>query len=184
MEAKTASIIDSGHHKHMNRLITYEWTMLHLGFRLNWLLLCYLAMVVGNNESEKTMKNAGGWQFRFSWRCSGRTRDTSPDGAHLGLHLKPLLDAAIGQVPAMYCPGSCHGRRIPIKHTNTNNTQLLASNYGTFWSLVVYVNSGTRNGPFTQLINTTSCVKMWNSTIGAEELMDISSYQTLSADKK
>jgi hypothetical protein len=67
---------------------------------------------------------------------------------------------------------------------NTNKTQLLASNYGTFWSLVVYENCGTRNGPSTQLIDATSFVLMWNATIGAEELTDISSYQTLSGDKK
>jgi len=39
------------------------------------------------------------------------------------------------------------------------------------------------NGPSTQLINATSCVTMWDATIVAEELANISSYQTLSADK-
>ena len=67
---------------------------------------------------------------------------------------------------------------------NTNKTQFLASNYGTFWSLVVYENFGTSNGPSTQLINATSFVLIWNTTIGAKELTDISSsYQTLSGDK-
>jgi hypothetical protein len=33
---------------------------------------------------------------------------TLPDGPHPGLHLKPL-DAAIGRVTALYCPGSRHG---------------------------------------------------------------------------
>ncbi len=66
---------------------------------------------------------------------------------------------------------------------NTNKTQLLASNYGTLKTLVVYENFGAQNGPSTQLIDVTSCVKMWNATIGAEELADISSYQTLSGDK-
>ena len=41
---------------------------------------------------------------------------------------------------------------------NTNKTQLLASNYSTFWSLVVYENFGTQNGPSTQLIDVTSFV--------------------------
>ena len=41
---------------------------------------------------------------------------------------------------------------------NTNKAQLLASNYGTFWSLVVYENFGTWNGPSTQLIDTKSFV--------------------------
>ncbi len=67
---------------------------------------------------------------------------------------------------------------------NTKKTQLLASNYGTYWSLVVCENFGTQNGPVTQLIDATSFVWMWNATIGAEELAVISSYQKLSADKK
>jgi hypothetical protein len=41
---------------------------------------------------------------------------------------------------------------------NTNKTQLLASNYGTFWSLVVCENFGTQNGPITQLVDATSFV--------------------------
>jgi hypothetical protein len=90
-------------------------------------------------------------------RCGGTTRGTSPKGAPPGLHSKPL-DAAIGQVPAPYCPGSRHGQRIRMKHTNTNKTQFLASNYGTFRSLVVYENCGTHNGPSTQLITATSFV--------------------------
>jgi hypothetical protein len=43
---------------------------------------------------------------------------------------------------------------------NTNKTQLLASNYGTFRALVVCENSIPQNGPSTQLINATSCIKM------------------------
>ena len=35
----------------------------------------------------------------------------SPNGAHLGLHVKPR-DAAIGRVHVPYCPGGLHGRRI------------------------------------------------------------------------
>ena len=44
------------------------------------------------------------------WQCSNTTWGTSPDGAHPGLHLKPL-DASIGQMPAPYCPG---GRSINL----------------------------------------------------------------------
>ena len=58
---------------------------------------------------------------------------------------------------------------------NTNETQLLASNYGTFWLLVVCENFVPQNGP--------SLVKMWNATIVAEEFSYISSCQMLSADK-
>jgi hypothetical protein len=56
---------------------------------------------------------------------------TSPDGAHPGLHSKPL-DAAIGRVHAPYRPGGHHGQRIRSKNTkHSNKTQLLTSNYGT-----------------------------------------------------
>ncbi len=40
----------------------------------------------------------------------------SPDEAHPGFHSKPL-DAAIGQVPAPYSPGSRHDQQIQMKHT-------------------------------------------------------------------
>ena len=40
-----------------------------------------------------------------------------------------------------------------------------------------------RIGPSTQLINVTSFIWMWNATIGAEELANISSYQMLREDK-
>ncbi len=62
---------------------------------------------------------------------------------------------------------------------NTNKTQLLASNYSTFWALVISENFIPQNRPSTQLIDAPSF-----NTIGAEVLAVISSYQTLSADKK
>jgi hypothetical protein len=67
---------------------------------------------------------------------------------------------------------------------NTNKTQLLTSNYGTFWALVISENFIPQNGPSTQLIDATSFNQMRNTTIGAEELTVISYYQTFSADKK
>ncbi len=66
---------------------------------------------------------------------------------------------------------------------NTNKKLFLPSDYGTNQSLVVYENFIPPKGPSTQLINATSCVKMCDVMIGAEELADISSYQTLSTDK-
>jgi hypothetical protein len=66
---------------------------------------------------------------------------------------------------------------------NTNKTLFLASNYSTSWSLVVYEILIPPKGPSTQLVDVTSCVKMRDDTIGAEELSYILSYQTLSADK-
>ena len=62
---------------------------------------------------------------------------------------------------------------------NTNKPQLLASNYGTFRALVNSENFIPQNGPSSQLIDAASFVKMWDSTIGAEELAVVSSYQTL-----
>jgi hypothetical protein len=41
---------------------------------------------------------------------------------------------------------------------NTNKTQLLASNYGTFQALVVCENFIPKNGPSTQIIDATSFV--------------------------
>ena len=64
--------------------------------------LLYLAMVVGDNKSTTT-KNVG-----ESLACSSTTRGTSLNESQPGLHLKPL-DAAIGQVPAPYCPNDRHG---------------------------------------------------------------------------
>ena len=61
---------------------------------------------------------------------------------------------------------------------NTNKTQHLISNYGTFWALTSE-NFIPQNETSTQLIDAASFVKMWDSTIGAEELVVISSYQTL-----
>ncbi len=67
---------------------------------------------------------------------------------------------------------------------NTNKKLFLASDYGANQSLVVYENFIPQKGdPFTQLIDATSCIKMCDATIGAKELANISSYQTLSADK-
>ncbi len=66
---------------------------------------------------------------------------------------------------------------------NTNKKLFLASDYGTNRSLNVYENFIPQKGPSTQLVDVTSCVKMCDATIGAEELVDISSHQKLSADK-
>jgi hypothetical protein len=64
----------------------------------------------------------------------------------------------------------------------TNKTQILTSNYGTFRALVVCENFIPQNGPSTQLIDASSFIKIRDATIGAEELVNISSYQTLWGD--
>ncbi len=67
---------------------------------------------------------------------------------------------------------------------NTQNKKLfLASDYSTNRSLVVYENFIPQKRPFTQLVDATSCEKMCDVTIRAEELSYILSYQMLSADK-
>jgi hypothetical protein len=54
---------------------------------------------------------ANRWRFRLPYGCGGTTRVASPVRAHPWLHLEPL-DAAIGRVPAPYCPGGRHGQQI------------------------------------------------------------------------
>jgi hypothetical protein len=66
---------------------------------------------------------------------------------------------------------------------NTNKKLFLASDYSTNWSLVVYENFMPQKGPYTQLVDATSCVKISDAMIEAEELSYILSYQTFSADK-
>ena len=94
------------------------------------------------------------WQFRLLCGCGGTTWGASPDGAHPGLHGKPL-DAAIGQVPAPYRPGAT---MVDIFFDNTQSTiktPFLAINYGTIQSLVVYENFSPKTKPSTQLIDAT-----------------------------
>ena len=149
-------------------------------FNLNWSLLCYLATVVGDKEIGDD-KNEGeslaiSIAMVMQWYTAGRIARWRTS--------KASLEATIGQVLTSLCCGGCHGRKINWNHTNTNKTHLLASNYGAFWLLVVCENIIPQKGPSTQLIDAPSYLKMWNATIGAEELADISSYQTLSGDKK
>ena len=68
------------------------------------------------------------------------------NGAHLGLHSKPL-DAAIRRVPARYCPSGRHGRRICWNNTKHLQALLLASNYGALRSLVVTIILGPKLDP-------------------------------------
>jgi hypothetical protein len=66
----------------------------------------------------------------------------------------------LGKCPCYIALAATMVIKIGGKHKNTNKTQLLASNFGTHQSLVVYENFIPPNGPSTQLINATSCVKM------------------------
>ncbi len=66
---------------------------------------------------------------------------------------------------------------------NTNKKLFSASNLWYNQPLVVCENIIPQNGPSTQLIDATNCVKMSEIAVVAEELSYILSYQTLSTDK-
>jgi len=114
-------------------------------------------MVVGNNESTTT-KNADE-SLTISMAMAMQRYDARRIArwSTSRLHSKPM-DATIGQVPALYRRGGCHGRRFRIKHTKHYKTQLLASNYSTFRALVIRENFIPQNEPSTQLIDATSFV--------------------------
>ncbi len=59
-------------------------------------------MVVGNNESTTTKNADKSLAISIAMAMQRYDAGTSPDGAHRGLHSKPL-DAAIGQVPVVRC---------------------------------------------------------------------------------
>jgi hypothetical protein len=78
-----------------------------------------LAMVMGDKKMDDSkIIHVKCWQLRLPCGCGGVLRDTSTNGAHPGLHLKPL-DAAIGQVPLLHRPGSRIGQRIRCITQNT-----------------------------------------------------------------
>ena len=56
------------------------------------------------NENERIYLHRG--SFWWPWRCNGAMQTSSPDVACPGLHHKPL-DATIGRILTLYCPGGC-----------------------------------------------------------------------------
>ncbi len=86
-----------------------------------------LAYSCGQQQNQRRQKiHVKSWKFWWPCGYGGAMLGALPNGAHLWLHAKPL-DAAIGQVPAPYCPGGCHGWQFWMKQNNTNKTQLLSS---------------------------------------------------------
>ncbi len=75
-----------------------------------------------NQWRQKIHSNAS----NFDGHADTVVRCGAPDGAHPWLHVKPL-DAAIGRVSMLYCPGGRHGRWFWMTQKNTNKTQLLPS---------------------------------------------------------
>jgi hypothetical protein len=116
-------------------------------------------MVMGNNKLAAT-KNAGeSLAISIAIRMRGTTRGASPDTHVQGFtwsHWMPPLGECLRRI----APAAVMVDEFVETTLNTNKTQLLASNYGTFRSLVVCENFIPQNGPSTQLIDATSCVKM------------------------
>jgi hypothetical protein len=73
-------------------------------------------MVVGNNESTTTKNADESLKISMAMAMQRYDERRIARWSTSRLYSKPL-DAAIGQVPASYCPGSRHGQRFRIKHT-------------------------------------------------------------------
>ena len=114
-------------------------------------------MSVGDNESTATKHAGESMAISIAMAMQRYDARRIARWSTSRLHSKPL-DAAIGRVPAPYRPGGRHGRRFRKNTQNTNKTQLLASNYGTFRALVVCENFVTQKGPSTHVIDATSVV--------------------------
>ena len=79
------------------------------------------------------------------------------------------LYVAIRQVFTLYRPGGCHVKNLGC---------------GIVKSLSEASVQNANNGPSTQLIEATSCIDRSNAMMKAEELCQLSSFQTLTTDKK
>ncbi len=71
-----------------------------------------------------------------------------------GSHWMPPLGKCLRRVN----PAAAMVNEFDETTQNTNKTQLLASNYSTFWALIISENFIPQNGPSTQLIDATSFV--------------------------
>ena len=111
------------------------------------------------------------WQ---PWQCAGAIRSASLNTEDLWLSLMQL-DATIGQVFASYRPGGHHGHQFWLK----NWVVALWNRFPKLLSI-----QKAHKGSSTQLIEATSCIKRSNVTIKAKGLSFLSSYQTLTVDKK
>ncbi len=105
-------------------------------------------MAMGNNKLAKTKMKVDCWRYRLPYGCGvqGFTR----------FHWMPPSGECLRRI----APAAVMIDEFVETTLNTNKTQLLPSNYGTFRSLVVCENFVPQNGPSTQLMDATSCVKM------------------------
>ena len=104
-------------------------------------MLCYLTIVVGNNEIGDN-KNEGKSKFLIE-HVQGFT----------GTHWMPPSGKCLRRI----APAAAMVIKFVETIQNTNKIQLLASNYDTFRALVVCENFISQNGPSTQVIDAMSC---------------------------
>ena len=110
-------------------------------------------MVVANNKIDET-KNAGklttiSMAMAMQRYEAGHITQWSTYGASL---------EATGKCLHHFAPATAMVNEFVETTQNTNKTQLLASNYGTFWALVNSENFIPQNRPSTQVIDATSFV--------------------------
>ena len=141
-------------------------------------------MVVGDSDNESTTtKNVGkllaiSIAMRMRWCNAGHIAQWSFSWASLkATGCRHRVSACIALPP-----------RPPL---STNSVENSKHEQKTILSELTYgrpkpkpMRILSQIGPSTQLFDATSFVQMWNTTIGSEELVNISSYQRLSADKK
>jgi hypothetical protein len=89
----------------------------------------------------------------------------------------------LGKCLCRIAPAAVMVHELVENTQNTNKKLFSASNLRYNQPLVVCEKFIPQNGPSTQLINATSCIRMCNIAIVAEELSYILSYQMLSMDK-
>ena len=110
-------------------------------------------------DSNKTCRRING-----NFDCNGHGNAGVRCGAHCPMEhiqgfsrshwMPPLVDCSHRIAPA-----AAMVKEFKSKTQNTNKTQLLTSNYGTFWSLVVYENFNPKTDPLvlSSLMQWASC---------------------------
>jgi hypothetical protein len=91
----------------------------------------------------------------------------SPNAVHPWLHAKPL-DAAIGRVPAPYCPGGHHGQGFQKKKTPAKHNFYLAFSWKT--NIKKLSDLETHQRPSTHVLGATSPGPNPYATSQVEEL--------------
>jgi hypothetical protein len=126
-------------------------------------------MVVGDNkiDNDKKCRESAG-DFNHHADEAVRCGAYCPMEHILGFtrsHWMPPLGKCLRHI----APAAAMVDKYVENTQNTNKNLLLANNYGTNRSLVVYENFIPPKGPSTQLTDATSCVKMCNAMIGHQK---------------